>query len=52
MFGNIPCNKSNIYERDRSNIDREYFILDFFSFDLEDLLNIDKLNADNSTKRF
>ena len=27
MFGNISGNKSNIYERDRSNFDRENFIL-------------------------
>ena len=30
----------------------ENFILDYFSTDLEDLLKIDKLNADNSTKKF
>ena len=30
----------------------ENFILDYFSADLEDLLKIDKLNADNSTKKF
>ena len=28
MFGNIPGNKSNIYERDWSKFDRENFILD------------------------
>ena len=51
MFGNILCNKSdiyksNIYERDIY----ENFILDYFSVDWEALLNIDDLNADNSTK--
>ena len=30
MFGNIPGNKSNIYERDWSKFDRENFILDYF----------------------
>ena len=50
MFGNIPSNKSNIYERDWSKFDRENFILDYFSVDWEDLLKIDELNADNSTK--
>ena len=49
MFGNIP---SNIYERDRSKFDRDNFILDYFSVDWEDLLKIDELNADNSTKTF
>ena len=50
MFGNISGNKSNIYERDWSKFDHENFILDYFSVDWEDLLKIDGLNADNSTK--
>ena len=50
MFGNISGNKSNIYERDWSKFDRENFILDYFSVDWEDLLKIDGLNVDNSTK--
>ena len=50
MFGNILCNKSNIYERDWSKIDQENFILDYFSVDWEDLLKTDELNANNSTK--
>ena len=53
MFGNIPSNKSNIYDRDWFKFDTENFILDYFSFDLEDLLKIDELNAaDNLTKIF
>ena len=52
MFGNIPSNKSNIYERDWPKFDRENFILDYFSVNWEDLLKIDELNADNSTKIF
>ena len=52
MFGNIPGNKSNIYERDWSKFDRENVILDYFCVDWEDLLKIDELNADNSTKKF
>ena len=50
MFGNISGNKSNIYERDWSKFDQENFFLDYFSVDWEDLLKIDELNADNSTK--
>ena len=50
MFRNISGNKSNIYEKDWSKFDRENFILDYFSADWEILLNIDELNADNSTK--
>ena len=50
MFGNILRNKSNIYERDWFKLDQENFILDYFSVDWEDLLKIDELNVDNSTK--
>ena len=50
MFGNISDNKSNIYERGWSKSDWENFILDYFSVDWEDLLKIDELNVDNSTK--
>ena len=52
MFGNIPGNKSNIYERDWSKFDRESFIIDYFSVEWKDLLKIDELNADKSTKKF
>ena len=34
------------------NLIEKNFILDYFSVDLEDLLKIDELNADNSTKMF
>ena len=51
IFGNIPGNKSNIYERDWSKFDRENVILDYFSVEWENLLKI-KLNADKSTKKF
>ena len=52
IFGNISGNKYNIYEKDWSKFDRENFILDYFSVDWEDLLKIDKLNADNLTKMY
>ena len=42
--------KSNIYERDWSKFDRENFIFHYLSVDLEDLLKIDELNAENSTR--
>ena len=51
IFGNIPSNESN-YERDWSKFDRENFILDYFSVYWEDLLKIDELNTENSTKMF
>ena len=52
MFGNITGNKSEMYERDWSKFDRENFILDYFSVEWEDLLKIDELDADNSTKMY
>ena len=52
MFGNITSNKSNIYERHWRKFDREKFILDYFSIDRENLLNIDELNVDNSTQMY
>ena len=52
MFGNTTSNKSNIYERDWSKFDSEYFILDYFSSDWEDLLKIDELNVDSSTQSY
>ena len=55
MAGNIPGNKSNIYERDWFKFDKENFILDYFSVECEwkDLLEIDELkNVDKSTKKF
>ena len=36
--------------KDWSKFDWENFILDYFSVDWEDLLKIDELNVDNSTK--
>ena len=50
MFGNILGNKSNIYERDWSKFDQENVTLDYFSDDWDDLLKIDYLSVDNSTK--
>ena len=49
MFGNIP---GKIYERDWSKFDRENFVLYYFSVEWEDLLKIDELNDDKSTKKF
>ena len=50
MFGNISGNKYNTYERGWSKFDQEKFVLEYFSVDWKDLLKIDELNADNSTK--
>ena len=37
---------------DWSKFDRENFILDYFSVEWEDLLKIDELKADKSTRKF
>ena len=52
MSGKISGNKCNIYERNWSKFDWENFILNYFSVDWEDLLKIDELNVDNSTKMY
>ena len=52
MFGNIIGNKSKIYERGWYELDRENFILDYFSVEWEALLKTDELNAENSTKMY
>ena len=52
MFGNIPGNKSNIYERDWSKFDRKNFVLAYFSVEWENLLKMYELNVDKSTKKF
>ena len=52
MVGNIPGNKYNSYERDWSKFDWENSFPNYFSVEWEDLLIIDELNVDNSTKKF
>ena len=53
MFGNIIDNKSKIYERDWSKFDREFYSnLFFWKLLKTDLLKIDELNVDNSTKMY
>ena len=41
--------KSKIYERNWLKFDCENFILEYFSFEWEDFLKINELNADNVT---
>ena len=50
ILANIPGNRSNIYEIDWFKFDREKIILDYLYVEWEDLLKIDELNADNSTR--
>ena len=44
--------KSKIYERNWLKFDCENFILEYFSFEWEDFLKIDELNADNVTQMY
>ena len=46
MFDNTSGNKSSTYERNWPKFDWENFFLDYFSGGWEDLLKIDKLNAE------
>ena len=47
IFGNVPGNLSNIYEREWSKFERENLILNCFSVGWKDLLKTDELNAYN-----
>ena len=48
---NIQSNKSNVYGRDLCKLDRENFILYYFSIDWENLWKIDEVNV-NSTQLY
>ena len=52
MIGNTASHKSNIFEKDWNKFHRENFILDYFSINWQDLLNIDELNVDNSIQMY
>ena len=50
LFGNISGNKSKFYEKNWYKFDRENFTPDNVSVDWEDLLKIDEVSANDSTK--
>ena len=52
IFSNPPSNKSNIYERYRSNFDQENFILDYFTISRNETLKTEEQNIDYSTEIF
>ena len=52
VFSNSSSNKANIFERDWSKFDQEYFILDYFSFDWDVALKLDEHNVNYSTESF
>ena len=45
-FANLPSNRSNIYERDWSNLHQFNFVLDYFSIDWDNTLKIKKIYID------
>ena len=52
IFSNPPSNKFNIYERVWCNFDQENFILDYFSIDWNETLEIEEQNINYSTEIF
>ena len=41
-FANPPSKKSNVFERDWSNFDKEIFVLDYFDIDWPNILKLDE----------
>ena len=46
VFANPPSNRSNICERNWSNVDQVNFVLDYFSIDWDDTIKISEENID------
>ena len=47
IFRNSPSNKFNYFERDWSNFNQENFILDYFSVNWKNIMNLQKKNDVN-----
>ena len=43
IFRDSPSNKSNYFQRDWSNFNQENFILDYFSVNWENIINLQKM---------
>ena len=52
IFSNVSFPKSNIFERDWSKFDKENFILDFFSVDWKQTINIETNDVNKSFQSF
>ena len=52
IFSNTPFPKSNIFERDWSNFDQQNFVLDFFSIDWKQNLNLENKDINESFTSF
>ena len=52
IFRNSPSNKSNHFECDWSNFNQENFILDYFSVNCENIINLQKNDVNHSLQSF
>ena len=52
IFANVSFPKSNIFKRDWSKFDKENFILDFFSVDWKQTINIETNDVNKSFQSF
>ena len=51
-FRNSPSNKTNYFERDWSNLNQENFILDYFSVNWKNIINLQKNDVNHSLQSF
>ena len=52
IFRNSPSNKSNYFERDWSNFNQENVILDYFSVDWKNVINLQRHDVNHSLQNF
>ena len=52
IFRNSPSNKSNYFERDWSNFNQENFILDYFSVNWKNVINLQRNDVNHSLQKF
>ena len=52
IFRNPPSNKSNYFERDWSNFNQENFILDYFSVNWKNVINLQRNDVNHSLQNF
>ena len=52
IFWNSPSNKSNYFERDWSNFNQENFILDYFSVNWKNVINLQRNDVNHSLQNF
>ena len=52
ILSNLSHNKSNIFERDWSKVNKENFILNYFDKNWSDILQFDQQNVDHPIESF